>query len=717
MKYQRVIQWLFPVSAVATVAVLVSYHFGLFKVEADFAKPKNHVAVYSDADAHIQHSAKIQDDSIVFSCTVANHQAQNYCAGTILLSRSGSFTDMKEGVDLSTFENIDLTLEYYRPDNNPNLRLSFRTYDDNLTVDGDHTSLVYNSFIFEPFYTQQDISIPISALKLEDWWLTRLANQGKPLPEGTDISNVAMVEFVPHVISEDGSYTIVIKNLMLSGNIVSLSALLIGLATYWLVLGISLYCYYLLSNRAKVNVETISISEDGFGINRHEQLISWADSYMDASGSDTSATNIGILYFDLDNFAQLNAEYGLEQADHLLKNFSVGLSIFANNVFPDGHPFRLARLSGDEFALAFSIENDESGEGLIKWPAATITKTPVNCAEKLASLIINDIRRQQLMTLEEPKLTASIGVVESNGDGRDATTLLSQAQSAMMTAKSQGKAQYMVYQSSVENNLFLRREIAQDLKEALRDDAFSLVFMPIYALPYKPHDAPLFSKAEVLLRCTSGKLKHYLPSHYIPIAEEFDLIHEIDMWVLEQSFALLASDIATLSPDFVLSINVSNRELNYSGFLEEVKALVKRYDIDTARVELEITETHFTQFNENCIDTLKALRDLGFSLGLDDFGTGYTGFTELANYPISTLKIDKTFVDKILEDNTKSKTIINAMMSMVEDRKLTVVAEGVETLAQVDFLTQVGCDFAQGFLLSESLSKHEFIAQLRKQAA
>ena len=715
MKYQRVMKWLFPVSAVLTVGVLALYHFGMFNVVIDLSKPENHVAIYSDADSHMQHSAQIQDESIIFTCTVAEHQPINYCAGTILLSPSGAFSDMKNGVDLSAFDNIDLTLEYYRPDNNPNLRLSFRTYDDDLTVDGDHTSLTYNSFIFEPFYTRQDISLPMAALKLEDWWLNRLADQGKPLPEGVDISNVAMVEFVPHVISENGTYTMVIKNLTLSGSLISFSALVSALAAYWLVLGT--FLYVLAHSKSKVNVETITISEDGFGINRQEQLISWADDVLDASGENDTKAHIGILYFDLDNFAEINAEYGLETSNRLLKNFSEGLSIFANNVFPDGHPFRIARLSGDEFALAFSIKEDESEYSTANDSTTILIKTPVNSAEKLASMIISDMKRQQLMKREKAKLTTSIGVVESNGDGRDATTLLSQAQSAMMTAKSQGKAQYMLYQTSVENNLFLRREIAQDLREALRDDAFSLVFMPIYALPYNQHGTASFNKAEVLLRCTSGKLKHYLPSHYIPIAEEFDLIHDIDMWVLEKSFALLSAHISTLAPDFVLSINLSNRELSYSGFLEEVKALVERYNIDTARVELEITETHFIQFNDKCIDTLKALRDMGFSLGLDDFGTGYTGFTELANYPISTLKIDKTFVDRIAEDNSKSKTIINAMMSMVADRKLTVVAEGVETLAQVDFLTDVGCDFAQGFLLSESLSQSDFIGLLRQQAA
>jgi EAL domain-containing protein (putative c-di-GMP-specific phosphodiesterase class I) len=180
--------------------------------------------------------------------------------------------------------------------------------------------------------------------------------------------------------------------------------------------------------------------------------------------------------------------------------------------------------------------------------------------------------------------------------------------------------------------------------------------------------------------------------------------------VIEATFKCISQNKTIFcSNDFDFCINISAIELHHEHFPQKLKTLIERYAIDASCIELEITETSLIDANEKSIESLNAIRDLGVSLALDDFGTGYTAFNQLINYPVSCLKIDKSFVDGLSEDNKTKATMIKAMLSIAESYDLETVAEGVETEEQLDFMVKNNCDMAQGYLFAKPMAFEELV--------
>ncbi|GEA13248.1 EAL domain-containing protein [Alteromonas sp. KUL49] len=234
--------------------------------------------------------------------------------------------------------------------------------------------------------------------------------------------------------------------------------------------------------------------------------------------------------------------------------------------------------------------------------------------------------------------------------------------------------------------------------------------MPIYHC-----QSEQITGCEVLIRCKSHDLQDTRPDVFIPIAEQYDLIQDIDLWVIEttlQTISRVEHSLQSQLPTF--NVNISATELHNKQFPKMLLNLLKKYHVRPSALILEITETSLVEVGETSITILYELKKTGVSIALDDFGTGYTAFSQLTRYPVDCLKIDKSFIDSLSQDSDTPKTTINAILSIARSYKLETVAEGVESFDQLSYLREHGCDKVQGFYFSQPLAWDTFLAELKK---
>ena len=250
---------------------------------------------------------------------------------------------------------------------------------------------------------------------------------------------------------------------------------------------------------------------------------------------------------------------------------------------------------------------------------------------------------------------------------------------------------YKIYQPELKKEYRQARFVEQELRIALANKAFHLVFMPVY-----DSEENRIAGAEVLLRTSHLPLKSFSPEVYIRVAEKAGLIREIDFWVLEQAILALQK---IQQPDFVLSVNISSKELMDTRFAEELSRLIDQYHVRPGSLCLEVTETFFIDVNTICFESIQAIRNLGVKLSLDDFGTGHASLQHLLNMPVNEIKIDRSFVWTL--ESEKSAVIVDAIVSIARICQYDVVAEGVETAEQLDKLIALGCRYFQGYLIAK----------------
>ena len=233
------------------------------------------------------------------------------------------------------------------------------------------------------------------------------------------------------------------------------------------------------------------------------------------------------------------------------------------------------------------------------------------------------------------------------------------------------------------------------MRKAIENDQFNLLFMPIYTTGKLD-----IHGAEVLIRCSAPELNGIGPDTFIPIAEEYGLIRDIDLWVIEKTFQYIHQHLDLLRvKNTLFCINISALELVNKTFPEQLQQLLLKYRINPNHIELELTETSLINVDEHSISLLHELKKLGVSLSLDDFGTGYTAFNQLLNYPVSCLKIDRSFVSNI--DKNKNAAIIDTIITLADSLNVVCIAEGVETELQRDYLLSKNCRYIQGYLYSK----------------
>lgn len=389
-----------------------------------------------------------------------------------------------------------------------------------------------------------------------------------------------------------------------------------------------------------------------------------------------------LLYIDLDNFKQVNDHYGHAVGDQLLCEVSQALTEFV------GHKHDLvARMGGDEFVL-FLAELDESSL------ENTLTQITESVRERL--------NKPVLLGYLTTQVTSSIGVVILKQTNLRYTDIFKFADAALYHAKLAGKNRVKFYDEELEQTEKRRQQLEIELAEALEHNEFRLYYQP-QVDPSGKH----IPKAEVLLRWQHPRQGLVTPCDFIPHLEEYGLIIPVGKWILEECCRQLNLWQQAGLQELCLSINVSANQFNHPEFIDFVEQCLRQYQVSGDQIELELTESVAIHDVPATIARMERLREMGIRIALDDFGTGYSSLSYLKHLPISTLKIDQSFVQGLPHDGYDA-AIVETTMVMAHHLGLTVVAEGLENKIQLRFLKRLNCHFYQGFLFYPPLDTDSF---------
>ena len=376
-----------------------------------------------------------------------------------------------------------------------------------------------------------------------------------------------------------------------------------------------------------------------------------------------------LYYLDFDNFKNLNDIYGHELGDRFLKEFAHS----AAATFLDMDMYRWC---GDEFLMVGNqINNDD-----IKF------------------------RMSELMTLTGQKWhidhmdyypSISVGITEYPKDGVNIGELLMNADMALHKAKRNGKDNYVFYRTQFRNEVEQITQVENRIQNAIEESLFHLHFQPIYQL-----DNLGVIGFEVLLRFDT-ELFNMTTGELIAIAEQTGQISAIDRWVVNRSFEYIKSHM--MNTDHIVSINLSSKSLSSTTIVEYIKTLLFETGINPARIEIELTEYSLINNFKNTLEIINSLKSLGIKISLDDFGTQYSSLNYLSKIPFDTLKIDKSYIDQIV-NNTSERIIVEEIINLSKKLGVQTIAEGVENKEQLSLLTKMGCVYAQGYHLDRPMS-------------
>ncbi len=396
------------------------------------------------------------------------------------------------------------------------------------------------------------------------------------------------------------------------------------------------------------------------------------------------------VFIELDHFKLVNDSHGHAAGDEFLQKISQRIveELRASDT--------VACYGGDEFVVL--LEN-------LADTLEAATAAALHVAYKIRT------RLAEGASLEEGMITASASqgiALFPASDQADAQEVLRQANIALYRSKELGRDQICMFEASMASAISEQLDLDQALRNALERKEFSLY------LQAKTDAAGQIAGAEVLLRWKHPERGMVSPAIFIPLAEESGAILAIGEWVLREGCKLL-SETAFRNPDYSLSINVSPRQLCQSGFAEKVKSILDETGAPPARLTLEVTEGQFVSNMESVVSTMKELRSLGVRISIDDFGTGYSCLFYLQKLPLDELKIDKSFVQSAPNDPSHG-VLIDTILSIASQLGLTVVAEGVETEAQLNFLEERGCPLFQGYYFGRPMLASKFLATLDDEA-
>ncbi|MDB1954167.1 EAL domain-containing protein [Clostridium tertium] len=391
---------------------------------------------------------------------------------------------------------------------------------------------------------------------------------------------------------------------------------------------------------------------------------------------------IAFIFIDLDNFKYVNDTYGHDAGDLLLIEFA---KIIKNMKIKDS---LFARYGGDEFII---VQYNIQEKNQIKYILDNIIKKLSN------PIIIND---------KEIFCTLSIGVSVYPIDGGDMPILLKRADMAMYLAKVNGKNRYEFFDIKILEILNREFDIEKGLRVAVDKSEIKMLYQPKIKV-----DTEEVIGFESLVRWNSKSLGIVSPSEFIPIAESSGLIIPIGKYIINESFRRCKELTLKNNKKFKMAINLSEVQIRDEDIVSFISESLKFYDLSAEYIEFEITESIIMKSAEKNISTLEKLKKLGVSLALDDFGTGYSSLSYLRTLPIDVLKIDKSFIDGIVIEE-KSEYIINSIVELSHYLSLLVVAEGVETKEQLDFLKRISCDVIQGYYFSRPVEFDEAIRMI-----
>ncbi len=398
-----------------------------------------------------------------------------------------------------------------------------------------------------------------------------------------------------------------------------------------------------------------------------------------------------LLLFDLDHFKTLNDTLGHDKGDALLLQVAQRMSACIR----EGDT--LARLGGDEFLIMLEDLSEKAGEA-------------ADQAENIGKAVIAALELPYLLSGHEYQGTTSIGVTLFGKQQETMDDLLKQADLAMYQAKSAGRNALRFYDPEMQALVTTHVALTKGLRNALREAQFVLHYQG------QVDGVGRITGAEVLLRWQHPERGLVMPNDFIPLAEETGLILPLGNWVLETACAQLAAWATRAETSHLnLAVNVSGHQLRQVDFVEQVLAALARSGADPHHLKLELTESLMLDNVEDTIEKMTALKAHGVGFALDDFGTGYSSLSYLKRLPLSRLKIDRSFVMDVLTDPNDA-AIAKTIITLAHSLGLAVIAEGVESEAQRDFLANNGCHAYQGYLFSRPLPLPEFERLLEKVA-
>jgi diguanylate cyclase (GGDEF)-like protein/PAS domain S-box-containing protein len=406
--------------------------------------------------------------------------------------------------------------------------------------------------------------------------------------------------------------------------------------------------------------------------------------------STRAGRGLVLLYIDIDNFKEVNDTFGHETGDRVLETISERLT----RALPAGAV--AGRLAGDEFAV---FTEGIGGE-----------QQRIELGRSLARLVLAEIAKPLHLPGQEIDVTASIGVATVPEHADNVIDLIRNADAAMYHAKRQGRNCQVFYAPEMNAAAVERLLLKSKLRRALERNEFVLHYQPKVDLA-----SGEVVGAEALLRWRLPGHGEIAPSQFIPLAEESRLILDIGAWVLNQVCIDYAAWQQRVSDPGRVAINLSLKELSQASFIPRCRSVFERHKVPASCVELEITETTLMLDAERTLPLLDELRSMGVHLSIDDFGTGYSSLSALQQFPISTLKIDRSFVTNAATDPDDA-TIVRTIIEMGRSMGLQVIAEGIETEEQRFFLLHSGCQLGQGRLFGDAINSSAFLDLLLRQA-
>ncbi|VVO14752.1 putative bifunctional diguanylate cyclase/phosphodiesterase [Pseudomonas fluorescens] len=388
-----------------------------------------------------------------------------------------------------------------------------------------------------------------------------------------------------------------------------------------------------------------------------------------------------LMFIDLDGFKPVNDAFGHHMGDLLLRE--VGLRLREDLRSQD----TLARIGGDEFVLLVQLRDEHDA---------------LNLAARQVAMIARSFRVAE----HDLQISASVGIALYPGNGQTAEELLMNADAAMYHAKGVGKNGYSFFDASMNSNARKQLQLLQDLRNAVDQQQFSLYYQPKFDAS---NGRPV--GAEALLRWVHPTQGMMLPDKFIELAEKTGLIIPIGEWVLNEACRQMREWYVLGYTDWRIAVNLSALQFCHAGLVQSVAKALATHRLPANSLTLEITETTAMSDADASMMVLNELSEMGVDLSIDDFGTGYSSLMYLKRLPANELKIDRGFV-RDLERDSDDAAIVSAIVALGQALGLRIVAEGVETDVQQDFLTQLGCDSLQGYLLGHPLPAERFMIDI-----
>ena len=418
------------------------------------------------------------------------------------------------------------------------------------------------------------------------------------------------------------------------------------------------------------------------GLPNRQQLQQQLDQILGDAGR--LQRRVAVLCVGLDDFKGINEQFSYQTGDQLLLALSDRLRSHS------GRLGALARLGGDQFAL---VQAD--------------IEQPYEAAE-LAQSVLDDLDNPFMLDQQQVRLRATIGITLFPEDGDSTEKLLQQAEQTMTLAKSRSRNRYQFYIASVDSEMRRRRELEKDLRDALALNQLHLVYQP--QVDYRDHSVV---GVEALLRWQHPQHGFVPPDLFIPLAEQNGTIIPIGEWILDQTCRQLREWHDQGFTELRMAVNLSTVQLHHAELPRVVNNLMQVYRLPLRSLELEVTETGLMEDINTAAQHLLSLRRSGALIAIDDFGTGYSSLSYLKSLPLDKIKIDKSFVQDLLEDEDDA-TIVRAIIQLGKSLGMQVIAEGVETVEQEAYIIAQGCNEGQGYLYSKPLPARELTTYLKQ---